>query len=219
MPQRMIAIGDVHGCATALRALLEAIQPSAGDTIVMLGDCVDRGPDSRGVIEQVLSLRDECRLVTLLGNHEEMMLNYLDHRPQPDDWLMCGGAATLASYGDGQDAADVPPEHVSFIRVWDDYFETETHFFCHGKYEPHRPLDQQRWHLLRWDSLRDGVPGPHYSGKTAIVGHTPQRSGEIFDRGYLRCIDTCCYGGGWLTALDVTTDRVWQASESGRLRT
>jgi serine/threonine protein phosphatase 1 len=219
MSERVIAIGDVHGCAGALRTLLEAVQPSAADTIVMLGDCIDRGPDSRSVIEQVLGLRDVCPLVPLLGNHEEMMLNYFDGRPQPDDWLLCGGAATLRSYGDEPSAAGVPPEHVEFIRSWGDWFETETHFFCHGKYEPHRPLDQQRWHLLRWDSLRDGLPGPHYSGKKAVVGHTPQSSGEILDVGYLCCIDTYCYGGRWLTALDVTTGQVWQANELGRLRT
>jgi serine/threonine protein phosphatase 1 len=218
MPQRVIAIGDVHGCATALRTLLDAIRPLTGDTIVTLGDCVDRGPDSRDVIRQVLALRDVCQVVSLLGNHEEMMLNYLDGRPQPDDWLVCGGAATLASYGEGQSTADVPPEHVCFIRGWGDYFETDTHFFCHGKYEPHQPLDQQRWRLLRWDSLRDGVPGPHYSGKTAVVGHTPQRGGEVFDCGYLCCIDTYCYGGGWLTALDATTGQLWQANENGQLR-
>jgi serine/threonine protein phosphatase 1 len=219
MPQRVIAIGDVHGCANALRTLLKAIQPSSGDTLIMLGDCIDRGPDSRDVIQQVLNLRDVCRLVPLLGNHEEMMLNYLDGRPQPDDWLLCGGAATLASYGGQRSTADVPPEHVSFIRGWGDYFETDTHFFCHGGYAPDRPLAGQRWNVFRWDSLRCGVPGRHYSGKIAIVGHTPQSSGEVFDVGHLRCIDTYCYGGRWLTALDVTTGQVWQANESGQLRT
>lgn len=218
MPQRVIAIGDVHGCATALRTVLEAIGPTSDDTLIMLGDCVDRGPDSRGVVDQVLKLRDVCRLVPLLGNHEEMMLNYLDGRPQPDDWLYCGGAETLASYQCEADAACVPAEHVEYIRTWGDYFETATHFFCHGSYEPHRLFDQQRWHLLRWESLRNGVPGPHESGKVAIVGHTSQKNGEVLDVGYLCCIDTFCYGGGWLTALDVTSGRMWQANESGRLR-
>ena len=218
MSERVIAVGDVHGCATALRTLLEAVRPSADDTIVMLGDCVDRGPDSRGAVDQVIELGDMCRVVPLLGNHEEMMLNWLDGRPQPDDWLLCGGAATLASYGDQQSAASVPAEHVEFIRTWGDYFETETHFFCHGSYDPNRPLAGQRWNIFRWDSLRNGVPGPHYSGKTAIVGHTSQKSGEVLEVGHLRCIDTYCYGGGWLTALDVTTGRMWQANNQGQLR-
>jgi serine/threonine protein phosphatase 1 len=70
----------------------------------------------------------------------------------------------------------------------------------------------------RWLSLRDWVPPPHVSGKTAIVGHTAQRSGEILDLGYLKCIDTWCYGGGWLTALEVNTGQVWQADAQGNLR-
>ena len=59
---------------------------------------------------------------------------------------------------------------------------------------------------------------PHVSGKTAVVGHTPQRGGEVLDLGFLKCIDTFCNGGRWLTALDVTSGRVWQANNRGELR-
>jgi len=72
--------------------------------------------------------------------------------------------------------------------------------------------------VLRWESLKLRQPGPHCSGKTAIVGHTAQRDGEILDLGYLKCIDTCCYGEGWLTALDVDSGQVWQADKEGRMR-
>ena len=218
MAERMIAIGDVHGCAVALRTLLEVVAPTRDDTIVMLGDCVDRGPDSRGVLDEVLALRDVCRVVPILGNHEEMMLNWLDGHPQPDDWLVCGGAATLTSYGEGAGCAEVTPEHVEYIRTWGDFFETPTHFFCHGNYDPRLPLDQQRWNVMRWESLRVNVPGPHRSGKMAIVGHTSQKSGEVLDVGHLRCIDTYCYGGGWLTALDTIGGRLWQTNQQGQLR-
>ncbi len=71
---------------------------------------------------------------------------------------------------------------------------------------------------MRWRSLRETIPGPHRSGKTVIVGHTAQKDGEILDLGHIKCIDTYCYGGGWLTALDVVTSEVWQASMSGELR-
>src|SRR4051812_16021148 len=116
MSSRVIAIGDIHGCATALRALLEIIRPERDATLITLGDCVDRGTDSRQVIEVLLSLREQCRLVPLLGNHEEMMLNYLDGKPQPDNWLEVGGAATIESYR-GADGTLFPPpnEHVEFI--------------------------------------------------------------------------------------------------------
>lgn len=215
MPSRTIAIGDVHGCATALRAVLELIEPRADDTIVTLGDCVDRGPDSRGVIDQLLALRERCRLVPLLGNHEEMMLNFLDGRAQPDNWLLCGGQATMDSYLADDGKPQVPQEHVDFIRSWGDYWETDTHFFAHGGYHPDQPLAGQRWHMWRWHSLRDSIPKPHASGKIAVVGHTSQKSGEILDVGHLICIDTFCYGGGWLTALEPATGKVWQVDRHG----
>jgi serine/threonine protein phosphatase 1 len=218
MPSRVIAIGDVHGCAMALRALIEAINLRSDDTLIPLGDCIDRGPDSRQVIEQLLALREKCRLVPILGNHEEMMLNVLDGRPQPDDWLECGGAATLASYNSPRDGSAIPPDHIAFIRTWGDCFETASHFFVHGSYEPARPLTEQHWQSLRWHSLRFGMPGAHISGRTAVVGHTSLKDGEILDIGHLICIDTYCWGGGWLTALDTSTGEMWQADREGRLR-
>ena len=78
MPGRIIAIGDIHGYSAALAALLEAIAPRAEDTIVTLGDYVDRGPDSPGALDQLIALAARCRLVPLLGNHDEMLL-YLHH--------------------------------------------------------------------------------------------------------------------------------------------
>jgi serine/threonine protein phosphatase 1 len=72
--------------------------------------------------------------------------------------------------------------------------------------------------MIRWESITDITPGPHDSGKIVIVGHTSQKNGEILDLGHVKCIDTCCYGGGWLTALDVHTDEVWQADLQGNMR-
>jgi len=219
MPARIIAIGDIHGCAAALRTLIEDIEPQPKDTLVILGDCVDRGPESAQVIEQLLALREQCRLVPLLGNHEEMMLNFLDGRPQPDDWLQCGGAATVESYRDENGKQrSIPHEHEDFIRTWGDCFDTEKHFFAHASYEPDRPLELQHWQTMRWQSLKFGIPEQHESGKVAIVGHTSQKSGEILDVGHLVCIDTYCWGGGWLTALDAASGQVWQADRDGRLR-
>jgi serine/threonine protein phosphatase 1 len=217
MPPRVIAIGDIHGCSVALRALVETIRPQPDDTLVTLGDCVDRGPDSVGVIDQLLELRERCHLVPLLGNHEEMMLSHLGGRPQPDNWLLCGGDATLESYH-RQGRRKVPAEHIDYICTWGDYFEAPTHFLAHGAYDPERPLDAQRWAHWRWHSLRDRVPGPHVSGKTAVVGHTSQKSGEVLDCGHLLCIDTYCYGGGWLTAFDAESHTFWQVDRHGQPR-
>jgi serine/threonine protein phosphatase 1 len=225
MPDRTIAIGDIHGCSAALASLVRAIDPSHGDTLVFLGDYINRGPDSRGVLEQVITLGQRCAVVPLLGNHEEMLLAALEGPSELRYWLKFGGTETLASYGHRPGAelrpadlrALIPSAHLQFIRQCRDYFETVGHIFCHAYYEPDRPLHEQGWGGLRWASLPP-VPEAHCSGKVAVVGHTEQTSGELLDLGFLKCIDTCCYGGGWLTALEVQAGRVWQASKQGQIR-
>jgi serine/threonine protein phosphatase 1 len=129
-----------------------------------------------------------------------------------------GGGSTLDSYGPGRSFDLVPPEHLAFLEGCLDFFETEHHIFVHASYEPRLPLAEQSSAVLRWESLRDGIPAPHCSGKTVITGHTAQKSGEILDLGYLKCIDTWCYGGGWLTALEVDSGQVWQVDSQGALR-
>ncbi|MBU4272751.1 MAG: serine/threonine protein phosphatase [Planctomycetes bacterium] len=215
---RTIAIGDIHGCLPALDTLLAAIRPRPDDTIVTLGDYVDRGPRSREVIERLMELRHQCRLVPLLGNHEEMMLQVIDGQSQLYvDWLLFGGEATLQSYGTVR-PEDVPPSHVDFLRNCRLFHESERYFYVHGGYLADRPLDDQPREVLLWDSIKKRFPGPHCSGKTAIVGHASQHNGEIRDLGYLKCIDTWCYGDGWLTAMDVDGGQVWQADKNGRKR-
>jgi serine/threonine protein phosphatase 1 len=202
---RTIAVGDIHGCLAALRAVLEAIAPRPADTIVTLGDYVDRGPDSRGVIKELIALKSCCGLIPLMGNHDEMFLNLCTGDAGLfdlfDQWLLFGGDATVASYG-GRVPDGVPDEHVAFLRDCPSWHESPQHFFVHGSYRADLPLAQQPVELLRWGSLKYGLPGPHCSGKTAIVGHTAQKDGRVLDLGYLRCIDTCCF---------------WQADKEGRL--
>ena len=219
MAGRIIAIGDIHGCLLALNAILEQIEPERDDVIVTLGDYVDRGPDSRGVLDRLIALAGECKLVPIMGNHDDMFLQ-ARNCTQLSAFLTMGGLTTLASYGASSppDLSKVPEEHFAFLERCVDYFETETHIFLHAAYLPHLPMSEQPGLALRWESLRDGIPDPHYSGKIAIVGHTSQRSGEILDLGHVKCIDTRCYGGGWLTALDVHSGQVWQANKEGRLR-
>lgn len=215
---RTLALGDIHGCLPALEAILAAVRPKADDTLVTLGDYIDRGPDSRGVVERLLRLRRECRLVPVLGNHDQMLLAILDGRSEwLLDWLSFGGAATLASYG-ASAPEEIPAEHVAFLRSCLPYYETDQYIFLHGSYIAELPLEAQPPEVLFWDSLRDRLPGPHCSGKTAIVGHTSQKTGEVLDLGYLKCIDTRCYDRGWLTALEVGSGRLWQADQTGRMR-
>lgn len=215
---RTIAIGDIHGCSIALSKLLRVVEPVADDVIIPLGDYIDGGIDSRGVIDQLIDLQDRCRLITLLGNHEEMMLAARESADDLERWLQFGGQATLASYGDERLKA-VPLEHWQFLEKCKLYHSTKSHFFVHANYEPNKLLlkDQDR-HRLLWTSLRDYTPGPHYSGRIAVVGHTPQPDGIMLDLGHLKCIDTNCWQGGWLTAFDIESGQTWQVDERGELR-
>lgn len=218
MSSRIIAIGDIHGCRRALDALIEAIQPVSSDLFVPLGDYVDRGPDSKGVLDRLMDLEQTCRVEPLMGNHEEMMHMVLSGQAGPTDWLRYGGVATLDSYGFDGDLRAVPESHRDFLIRCRDFFETDEHFFVHANYIHDVPLAELDAEVLRWQSLMISMPGPHQNGKVAVLGHTPDKHGEIMDVGYLKCIDTYCYGGQWLTALDVVSGAVWQANERGEVR-
>jgi serine/threonine protein phosphatase 1 len=214
---RTLAIGDIHGCATALEALLEVIQPQPDDVVVALGDIIDRGPRTRQTLDRLLSLQEQCRLVPLLGNHEEMLLAVLGGA-SPYQWVNLGGAATLDSYGFAGSLDVIPTRHREFLQSCRPYYETATHFFIHANYHPYVPLNRQPRETARWQALTDDLPEPHCSGKIAVVGHTPQRNGEVLWLEHLWCIDTYCYGDGWLTGLDVLAGEVWQANEQGDVR-
>ncbi len=215
MPSRTIAIGDIHGCSKALSALVAAVGPSKEDLLIPLGDFVDYGPDSKAVIEQLIALRQRCRLVPIFGNHEEMLLMALHDTTMLDGWLSSGGRATLRSYGS---LKAIPQEHLEFLMICRLFFETDTHIFVHANYVPNVPMQKQSDAYMRWEFLGTEPPAPHCSGKTVVVGHTPQQIGEILDLGHLICIDTHCSGGKWLTAFEVNSKQVWQANKWGKMR-
>ena len=214
---RTIAIGDIHGCSIALTALIEAIRPRPDDTIIPLGDYVDRGIDSKGVLDQLIDLSSRFKLMPIPGNHDQMMLHARDGRSDFEFWLNCGGDAALDSYGSTRRLDLIPRDHIRFLESCRSYFETDTHIFVHANYKPDVLLEELDDHTIRWLSLRDYVPPKrHCSGKVVVVGHTPQT--EVLDLGYLICLDTGVWKGGWLTALDVESGKIWQVSGSGRLR-
>jgi serine/threonine protein phosphatase 1 len=182
-----------------------------------MGNCIDHGSDSKEVVRLLLGLVGRCTLVPLQGDHEERFLDALGCQDDLRSWLSLGGEQTLRSYGVDHPRR-MPRLHCSFLNSFKDRHETETHLFVHASYQADLPLDRQPVAVLRRKSLDAERPGPHGSGKVAVVGHTPQKSGEILDLGHLVCIDTYCHGGGWLTALDVSSGRWWQANEKGEMR-
>jgi len=208
---RTIAIGDIHGCASAFRTLLGKISPACDDVIVTLGDYVDRGPSSREVIDELLELDKQCQLVPLMGNHELILLSAAMTK-ETDFWYDCGGRQTLESYGG--DLSAIPEWHLDFLRGCRRYHEASGHIFVHACYNPYVPMENQPDHLLFWTHLPSPPPAPHYSKQKVICGHTPQTSGEVLDLGHVACIDTFAVGGGSLTALEVASGEVWQVQQN-----
>jgi serine/threonine protein phosphatase 1 len=213
---RQFAIGDIHGCLTALQALDHELAFGDGDTVVTLGDYVDRGPDSRGVIEFLLGLRERCRLVALRGNHEIMMLRASVDRSSLLDWIACGGDKTLDSYG-ATGFQDVPGSHWEFLASTVRYHVAEHDFFVHANVDPNLPLENQPDFNLFWEHL-GGAVSRHVSGRRMICGHTPQTSGLPLDLGHVVCLDTWACGDGWLTCLETSSGKYWQANQQGDLR-
>jgi serine/threonine protein phosphatase 1 len=215
---RIVAIGDIHGCATALRTLVTVIDPRPEDTVVVLGDVIDWGPDSRDCVQQLIDLSNRCRFVLIRGNHEEMLFSALESESELRSWLDLGGEETLKSYpyGGGDDFID--PKHVGFLKANYDYYETDEFIFVHASYDPNKSMSQQSNTTLQWQFVEPEKIRPHYSGKIVVCGHSPQTSGEILDLGFLKLIDTDCSWGGWLTALEVHSGEIIQANQKGELR-
>ncbi len=212
---RRFAIGDIHGCAKALRSLIEAIDPTPKDQLIFLGDYIDRGPDSRDVIDQVIALSNRCNVVTLRGNHEIMLLGVVLGGLNDQVWLDNGGQSTVASYGGSVDK--IPADHLQFFQKLSPFYETSTEIFVHACYVHDVAMHAQRDMTLYWTHLPVPLPEPHHSGKRVILGHTPQPDHRILDAGHLVCIDTYCFGGGCLTALEISSGDVIQVNRHGHI--
>jgi serine/threonine protein phosphatase 1 len=229
---RNIAISDIHGCAKTFRYLVEEqVKLKPDDTLYLLGDYVDRGPDSRGVIDYMNQLAEAgYRLRCLKGNHEEMMVDANQRPGDADMWLSNGGKETLLSFG-VHDPSEVPSQYIEFIEGLDHYFEVDQYILVHaglnfvggeGQSEEqehfiwklHNPLGDLhsmmwiRWWYdnINWNWLRDRV---------IIHGHTPLHTDEITEMFYALAhdqvldIDNGCFakergGMGQLCAFDMT---------------
>lgn len=214
---RILAIGDIHGCSTALDALLEAIQLQPDDKIITLGDYIDKGPDSKGVLDRLIALHRTGQLIALYGNHEMMMLDVREKPSWESVWRRNGGDKTLNSYSKNGQLSDIPDEHWQFLEtVCLPWYEIETHFFVHANVYPDMPLSEQPDYMLCWSGFEETVQ--HFSGKIMVCGHTTQPSGVPHNLGYAICIDTGVDREGWLTCLDVKSGRIWQANQTGNVR-
>ncbi len=218
---RHLAIGDIHGCFTALRTLCDFVGLRSDDTIITLGDYCDRGPDTHAVLDWLILMKTKHQFYPLRGNHDLVMVKARDDDAERDRWLKFGGDATLQSYapfeGDPGSVSDVPDLHWEFLsNELLPYYESENHFFVHANAFPEVPLEEQPDFMLYWERCYD--PPRHVSGKIMVCGHTSQKSGLPFTNGNAICIDTWVYGDGWLTCLDVDSGMIWQANQRAETR-
>jgi len=171
----IFAIGDIHGSADKLIALVEKLVIDfENDTLVFVGDYIDRGPASFEVVEYLLNLKKRCRnTVFLKGNHEDMFLNYIDG-PDKLTYLMNGGKDTLESYlsKSSGNPSPIPPEHIDFFRSLLPYYETEDYIFVHAGLRANIPLNMQGPDDLLW-IRSDFIDSDYDFGKLVVFGHTP----------------------------------------------
>lgn len=206
--ESVLAIGDVHGCADELRELLEIAAPSPNTTVVFLGDYIDRGSQSRQVVETILELKKTHRVVSLRGNHEAMLLEFLDGRDaqRVARFIMNGGSSTLASYASGPGRYEIPAEHMEFFHSTAIAFETATHFFVHAGV-PEIPLAEldpvEREEELLWTRRRGDFPWE----KVIVHGHTVVEEIEITS--HQINLDTGCVYDRMLSAMEFPSCRVF----------
>lgn len=212
---RTFAIGDIHGCLQSLKTLLDSLELRPDDRLIFLGDYVDRGPDARGVIEHLMALSQNPTHQFLRGNHEQWMLDSLWDDDWVNSWGMVGGRETLESYN-ALDLVEVPEAHWDWLNQTRLFFQTNSEIFVHGAIDQQAPEHNSETWLL-WQRIHD-MKKPHPSGKRVICGHTSQKKGLPLNLGHAVCIDTYCYGGGWLSALEIASNQVFQANENGQIR-
>ncbi len=199
----MYAIGDIHGCLDPLRRLMDQIHVSETDEVVFIGDYVDRGPDSKGVIDYLLTLQG--RYTFLMGNHERMFLDFLQGKER-FLFLYNGGEATLESYGG---VGNIPASHLAFLNRLVLYYETDDYLFVHGGIRPGILIQDQDPKDLLW--IREefyAYPGRY--AKPVVFGHTPMR--EVLMEEDRIGIDTACVYGNKLTCLTLPSRQVIQVS-------
>ena len=216
---RTLAIGDIHGSCTALKTLADYVRFTPDDLIVTLGDYIDRGPDSKGVIDFLIELRKSHQVITLKGNHEVMMENARHSDQELYFWLFNGGEEAMASFGSNRPAliaTEIPSKYWTFIKSCERYYETDHHILVHGGLEPDTDLKDQDDNHLYWQRVFETKP--HKSGKTIVCGHTPQVEGYPLVLEHALCIDTFACRGGWLTCMDIDSGEYWQANEEGETR-
>jgi serine/threonine protein phosphatase 1 len=229
--KRTLAISDIHGDLDKFERLLALVNYNKEhDQLLLLGDYVDRGPQSRAVLDKVLQLKSEGA-IALIGNHEKMMIDAFHGDPMNlKRWFYNGGIKTLQNYGydiEKDDAkywytTDEMPElirmndeirpHIELLKEFPYYHETDTHIFVHAGVHPQTPIESTEPHTLVW--IRDEFHQEYSGEKTVVFGHTPTKhlhqSNEVyFGENNIIGIDGGCAYGGRLYCFEVESSKVF----------
>jgi len=231
---RVYAIGDIHGRLDLFEAMIAAVEADdaagapADTTVILLGDLVDRGPDSAGVVARARDWRRQRNVRILQGNHEEMFLSSFDDADTLRHFLRFGGKETVLSYGIDPEAylhasveevqqmmhEAISPDERAFIAGFEDMIAIGDYLFVHAGILPEQPLDEQKPRHLRW--IREPFLS-HSEPHGAVVVHGHTITDEPQDRGNRIGIDTGAYMSGRLTALvlEGTDRRYLEAVDDG----
>ncbi len=215
----LYAIGDIHGSLPALKSIFNQNVITKDDLVIFLGDYVDRGPNSKGVLDWLITHSSRYHFKFIGGNHEIMMKEAKTSTEKLLTWLHFGGAATLESYDIGNDPQwmrVIDPAHWAFIDTCLPYYERNDFIFVHAGLEKGKDLSAQNEDYLFWKKFE--LPGPYQDGKTVVCGHTSRKNGEIANFGHTICIYTNALGVMWLTCLNVETKEYIKANNLGRIQ-
>jgi serine/threonine protein phosphatase 1 len=211
--KKLFAIGDIHGRADKIDEMISRIEINPEeDTLVFIGDYIDRGPDSKGVVNSIINIRKKIEHVfCLLGNHEQMLLDYHLHRKNEEIFFMNGGNVTAFSYGlirtNTGVRMDIPEDHIDFFQSLMLYYETDNFIFVHAGLRPGIPLGKQKKNDLLW--IRDEfIDDRSILEKVVVFGHTPVTN-PLIEKHKIG-IDTGAAYGGKLTCVELTQMKFYQ---------
>jgi serine/threonine protein phosphatase 1 len=224
---RTLVIGDIHGKLDLLNRLLDKMEYRAGDDrLILIGDLVDRGEDSRGVVTRAIALKREApnNVIILRGNHEAMMLAALSHpeSEQAELWYYNGGIETLQSYMNDEGEFDVPEEHWDFLASLPTWYEDDHAIYVHASLPQDdegnfaHPGEMSESPELYWSRNRRFFA--EYQGKTVVFGHTITgmvfgEKEKVWFRDSLIGVDTGAYLTGVLSAVELPSRRVFSVAE------
>jgi len=226
----IFAIGDIHGCMTELTSLHKKILTHEKfdvkkDLLIYLGDYIDRGKNSKEVIDQIIKLkRSKINTINLMGNHEEFFVDFLFNKINNiEQWLNFGLDQTLRSYGIevvdfikdgfGDDIIDqlrnallsiMGEDHISFFKDLELSFSSEKYLFVHAGIDPNKKLEDQTKQDFLWSRSKGFFDKNFKSEKIIVHGHTPEEN--IVKDAYRINIDSGCYFSGKLSCVCLTDD-------------